>query len=43
MYSNFDVYFYDAQKKEKGQKIDMVIPEWIVKNTEKGNSFTLNI
>ena len=37
MYSYFDVYFYNAKKRERGGKIDMEVPEWMVKNTEKGN------
>ena len=43
MYSYFAVHLYDAEKKEKGMKIDIDIPEWIVKNTEKGNGFILNV
>ena len=42
MYSYFDVYIYDEENKKKGKKVNMEIPEWIVKNTEKGNNFILN-
>ena len=40
-YSHFDVYIYNADNRKKGKKINMEIPEWIVKNTEKGIYFSL--
>jgi len=34
-YTHFDVRLYNAESRKKGKKIDMMIPEWIVANTEK--------
>ena len=37
-YTHFDVRLYNAESRKKGKKIDMMIPEWIVANTEKGKN-----